>query len=281
MANVFIALPAPAGNGVGAWVDVSAQGFEKTIVVGNLPSAVVNIEMSNEAAPTRPAPVTIFPDPGKSIVGCAALWMRARVSGYLGGGAPVIEIGANDDGATGASLPVTAGDGVGAAVDVHLLGLQKTVTVGGPFTGSVIIEASEDNVKWAPVWLLARPDQRSKSFAAKFMRVTRSGVGSPAGTPIVDVAAINDVAPGPGFNNPELVRYLANGTEGTSITVPITPRPNTAYFVGWLSQSEVAEQTAKAVSDIPRGTRALNQFVANLAADAAAGDEWEFLVVGG
>src|SRR3990167_2630399 len=205
MANTYIQLPAPAGNGVGAWTDVSAAGFDKTIIVGNLPNAVINIEMSNEAVATRPAPVAVMASSGQKEVGNAALWMRTRVSGYLSGGAPVVYVAANDDGASGINLPAPAATGVGAAVDVSAFGEVRTFTIGEDFSGLLTIEGSDDNVNWAPFLGFTNPGQRSLTFGSQFLRVRRAGVLG--GTlPLVDMAAINDVTPGPGFSNPEVGR---------------------------------------------------------------------------
>jgi hypothetical protein len=285
MPSIFIPLPAPGANGSGAWTDVSTMGAEKEIVVGGDLHATITFEISNEAAASQPAPVLSIQNKGKGRCNVAALWMRATVSGYQSGSAPVIEVGANDDGAQGANIAATAGNGTGAPTDVSALGQFKTVTVGGPFEGNVLIEFSEDGVEYAPVFMFTRPGQQTKYLPTMWMRATRVGIkaGSPTpGLPIVNVACIVDVSPGPGFHDPDLIRYVATGLEGDTITVPLTfARANNAYFVAWMSQSVVSEQAAKAVTDIPRSLRTVNQFVANLAADTAIGDEWEFLVVGG
>lgn len=225
MPNVYLNLPAPAGNGAGAWVDVSAMGFEKTIVVGNLPSAAVVIEMSNEAVAANAAPLAVIPNAGKKLIGCAALWMRARVSGYQGGGAPDVNVGANDDGAAGVNLPVTAGNGTGAAVDVSAFGERRTIVVNGAFSGSVLIEASEDNVDWAPFQLFNGPQERSIQFSAQWLRVTRKGVNG-GSLPIVNMAAITADTP--------VVDGLINTgflVESSAITTPALAAGETVLLV--------------------------------------------------
>lgn len=280
MANVYLNLPAPAGNGAGAWVDVSAMGFEKTIVVNTLPTATVIIEMSNEAVASRAAPVCIITrTKKKQIVGCAALWMRARVSGYRGGGAPDVEVGANDNGAAALPLTVPAGSGTGAAVDTSSLGEVKTIVVNNQFSGLVIVEASEDNVSWAPVMTFNGPGQRSASFSAEFMRVTRSGVvGGTA--PLVSVGAIIDVTPGPGFLNPVIFTYTVTGLEPdpTDFMVPLpAARADDDYLVIW-SGNGMENLVAADFPDIVAGDRTNAAFRAVWSAPLTAGDVLTFLV---
>ena len=113
------------------------------------------------------------------------------VSGYKSG-APQCDVGATDDGAMFASLPVPPGNGPGAAVNTALLPLFKTITVGGPFGGTVQIEVSEDgNTNWSQLGFgFPNPGQQSQTMAAQWMRVVRAGVPQVApGLPIVDVGA--------------------------------------------------------------------------------------------
>lgn len=288
MANIYLNLPCPSANGAGAWVDVSSQGAEKTIVVGGDPRATINIEISNETgAPSGDgAPVASFlcmGAGGKRTIANAAKWMRCAVSDYKSG-TPSVEVGSPDDGASFANLPATASNGTGASVDVSALGSPyTTVTVLGTYRGSVIIEVSEDNVSWGQSMVFTNaPRFQSKIVTAKYMRVRRAGVPTIApGLPQVDVGKISDTTPSPVFSDPDLIRYTADGTEGTSLTVPLNfVRPTADYFVAFMSQS-VVPQSAKIVTDIPSADRTVNDFVANLSAPAELGDEFEFLVVGG
>lgn len=288
MANIYTNIPVPTANGAGAWVDISASGAEKTIVLGGDPRATINIEISNETgAPSGDgAPVATFQVFGAGsgkVITCAAKWMRAVVADYKSG-TGVCTVGANDDGTEVANLPATAGDGTGTAVDVSSLGGNlKTVTVLGTFRGSVIVEISENNVEWAQAMVFTNsPRFQSKIITAKYMRVRRGGVPTISpGLPQVDVGVVPDVNTPPSFKDPELVTYVATGAEGSAITVPITARATTTYYVGFLAQSLVpVGSQAKVVTSIPAASRAVNQFVANLSAPAVVGDTWQFLVVG-
>ena len=186
----FLVLPAPSANGSGAWVDASALGAIKTFAVGGTVDGFVTIEISNEAAPTHASPVQTIQNRGQFTMCLAARWVRATVSGYVSG-VPDINVGGSDDGCRFGNLVVTAGDGVGAGTDVSLLGRFKTVTVGGPFTGSVTIEASEDDDEYFPFKSVQQPGQFSVQLVTKFLRVRRSGVTGTPGTPLVNVGADN------------------------------------------------------------------------------------------
>jgi len=191
MPNLFANIPVPAGNGSGAPVDVSTFGYYKTVSVAGSFTATVTIEISNELAPTRWAPVAGFGNADGANVECAARWMRATVTGYVSG-APTCDLGGTDEGASFASLPTTAGNGTGAAIAVSSLPLLKTITVGGPFRGYVQVEVSEDGLtRWSQVGFgFSNPGLESQQIVARYMRVVRSGVPQiDPGLPIVNVGA--------------------------------------------------------------------------------------------
>jgi hypothetical protein len=287
MANFYLNLPAPSANGAGAWVATNSLGYERTIVIGDDVRATINIEVSNQLIGSGDgAPLTTFVCPGECqrTVFVGASWMRAVVSDYKSG-TPNIQVGGEDTGITRVNLPVTAADGIGAAVDVSLVGsVQKTAVVMGAYRGTVILELSEDNVTWAegPVFI-GGPQYQNFAATAKFLRVRRAGVPTIApGTPIVNIAIINDVLPPASFTNPELVRYTAAAAGTSSFTVTLaTVRANADYFVDFMSQSIVAASgISKTVVSIPRATRTVSDFVVNVSAPVEAGDQFEFLVVG-
>ncbi len=130
MANQFVNLPCPTGDGTGAPVDVSTFGALKTMICGGDADATVNVEFNNDAAQngTWHTLVTFQPR-GSATRSAACHWMRVRVSGYNvnAGGTPTISLGGTDDGSDFAFLPSPAGNGVGAPVDVSTLGNFKTV----------------------------------------------------------------------------------------------------------------------------------------------------------
>jgi hypothetical protein len=193
VANIFVNIPVPSSNGSGAPVDMSALGYTKTVSVSGPFVAGVTIEFSNELVPTQWAPLVTFTNPDGFTFDVACHWMRATVRNYKSG-APQCDVGATDDGATFASLAATPGNGAGPAVDVSVLALFKTVTVGGPFRGNVQLEVSVDGVTdWSQIGFgFSNPNAQSGVVAAKWMRVVRAGVPLiDPGLPIVDVGGGN------------------------------------------------------------------------------------------
>ena len=204
MANVFLNLPAPAGNGTGAAVDTSTLGKDRTITVQDAFRGAVNIQFSNDSVAGPWATVATFNEGGKKTIPLAGQFMRVERVGVpdTNPGLPVVEVASSDIGGLYLNLPAPAADGVGAAADVSLLGTFNTVTCLDAFKGSVIIEISEDNVTWAQAMVFTAPGWQSKNFVAQYMRVRRSGVPSIApGLPNVDVGAINDQGSGGSGSN--------------------------------------------------------------------------------
>ena len=213
MANLFINLPSPIG--IGTAQDTSLMGTPKTITVQGSIFGTVNVEISCDGVTW--AQIATFLNPGKKTLNFAAMQMRVRRSGR---GTPNVEVAASDNGAQFASLTPPAGNGVGAAVSVATLGTFNTVCCLGSFTGTTIIEISENGTDWAQCLTFATPGVQSKSFVAQFMRVRRSGVvASAPGLPVVSVGAINDGASGTA-NTPGL---YGDGSDGSAvIAVPTT-----------------------------------------------------------
>lgn len=189
--NIFDPIPAPAANGSGASVDVSAYGATKTFTATGLLGAFVTIEMSNQAVPLNWAPVHTFQGDGEYTVQVAAHFVRATVSNYQDGGAPVVQVGGADDGTLFATLVAPAGNGNGAGVDVSALGLFKTIHVASTFTGALNLQLSEDGgTTWVTAMGFSGPGHDSIIVAADFMRVARNGVNiNSPGLPIINIAA--------------------------------------------------------------------------------------------
>lgn len=221
MANLFQAIAAPAGNGSGAAVDFSAFGALKTIIVSGSwdlqPS--INIEINNDPISSGGGWTTIatFQGDGQVTLSVACRWMRATVSDFRGGMAPVINVGGDDTSADFAVLVAPSGDGTGASVDTSPLGEFKTVQVTGAFRGACIIEISNDGgATWGEQFSFQAPGQQSALFAADFMRVSRNGVpGVSPGLPIVNVGACTGASGGGGgpieFTSPITPAALAAG----------------------------------------------------------------------
>lgn len=72
----------------------------------------------------------------------------------------------------------------GAGVDVSVLGAARTISLGGTFAGSCVIEISQDGTNWVPLLSFGAPGQQDINVAAARMRVN---VVSGGGTPNVDV----------------------------------------------------------------------------------------------
>jgi hypothetical protein len=125
----FVNLPATAGDGAGASVDVSAIGTTGTVVVGGAWRGALNIEISQDG--TSWATAASLSSNGYRSVNLVAQFMRVRRAGVpqVAPGLPIVNVGAINDGvaagafdafdeltATGTSLVVTGleGDAVGA-----------------------------------------------------------------------------------------------------------------------------------------------------------------------
>jgi hypothetical protein len=196
MANQFTPIVAPAANGSGAAVDVSTYGATKTFTVADPAGAFVTIEMSNQLVATKWAPLTTFLTGGEKTINVAARWVRATVTNYQGGGAPIVNIGGDDSGASFATLVAPGNNGNGAGVDTSTLPEFKTVHVTGTFKGALQIEISEDGgATYVEACSFRGPGIQSFVATADFMRASRNGIVAPPGaTPTVNIAATQ--APG-------------------------------------------------------------------------------------
>ncbi len=235
MANTFVNLPSQASDGVGAAVDVSTLGKTKTLVIAGswVLDPTINIEVNNDAAQLGSwAPVATFQGGGTITLDIAAIWMRVRVSNFRTGQAPSIDVGGETTLATVSALVATAGTGAGAGVDVSATGSFKTVQVGGPFRGGLLIEASTDGgVSWAPAFAFNAPGQQSGVVVADFMRARRVGVPpNQPGLPVVNVAAVPDGGGGSSGGG-VAQRYTAVGGESDFFVTLAVPQATDTYKV--------------------------------------------------
>jgi hypothetical protein len=226
MANIFVNLPIPAGDGPGAAIDVSAMGKEKSIVVGGaFPGATIAIEVSTDGGTIFQA-IWLFAAAGKKVIPAAAQFIRVFVRGRSAAAFSAnVDVGANDNGALFANLPVPAGDGTGAPVDVSALGNFTTFVAGGLLRGvAIAIEISEDGISYFPCGM-SFADQggiQSKVVVANFMRTLvqgRAGNTFPF-TAAVSVGAINDAGSGA---MDELVKVTAADTTSDFLADKIAP----------------------------------------------------------
>ena len=185
----------PVGNGPGASVDTSAMGKEKSIVVGGtFVGATVAIEVSENGTEFQPIHLFSFAD--KQVIPVAAQFMRVNVLGLSAEPfSATADVGANDNGALFVALPLPAGNGAGASVDVSALGNFTTFVVGGEFrNASISIEISEDGVEFASCGANFSDlgNVQSKVVVANFMRTFVRGRNAFPFTPVVAVGAIID-----------------------------------------------------------------------------------------
>lgn len=231
MANLFLNVPSQAANGSGAAVDFTTFGASKTIVVtgdwGAFPPPSITIEINNSLVPGNSTwvPLITFTGADELVTDVACRWIRATVSNYRGGQAPVINIGGTDGGTTFATLVAPAATGVGAAVDISALGQYQTVHVGGTFRGDCIVEMSTDGVnEWGQPYSFQAVGFQSKIFIANWARVRRVGVPViDPGLPIINIGSCTSVGGGGG----------AGGVEVSDEGVPLAGGPfGTLNFAG-------------------------------------------------
>jgi hypothetical protein len=215
MPNVFLSLPFPPSEGVGAAVDTSGLGAERTITATGPFDASVTIEASGDGVIF--SPIHTFNNPGKKLIPIAATQMRIRVENIKKIVSPSVEVSAEGVTTRSATLDVPAGNGTGAATDVSIFGRFTTFYIQEPYSGTVTIEESGNGVDFFACATFARSttvaQQKSKMVTARFFRVVRAGINPRAvGLPIVEVAASDDMASG-GFTD-ELVK--TNGADTTA-----------------------------------------------------------------
>lgn len=211
MPNLFLNLPLPAGDGAGSAVNVSTLGAEKTMQVAGTYQGTITFEGSNDGGSTW-VPLRTFSTPkAKITLDVAVQYMRVVVSGSNGDLPDSCGVSSNDDGGLFVNLPATAGAGTGANVDVSALGTLNTVVVTGTFGGTVAIEISDDGSDFVECMTFSGPGFQTKTFTARFMRVTRKAVGVIPGLPVVNVGAINDAGAGSGGGDAVIGDPSANG----------------------------------------------------------------------
>lgn len=194
MANIFRNLLFPVFNGRGAFVDTSAMGKEKSIVVsGNFPGATITVEASIDGV--NAAPVETFSGSANRTIPVVAPFMSINVRGRVAGVPFVVSVavGANDNGTRSVVLPLPAGEGAGAPVDVSDFGNFTTCIVTGPSEGATVsIEGSVDGVTYAPIGAssIAPVGIQNVIAVANFMRTFVRGTDASAAS--VAICAENE-----------------------------------------------------------------------------------------
>lgn len=259
MSDIFTNLPVPVGaNGSGASVDTSGCGASKYIICDGtwtLPDRppTVNVEMSNEASPTGWSPLCTFVGNGAKKIDCAANWMRVTISNYRGGTNPEVNFGSTDDVATFENLPVTAGVGTGAAVDISALGEIKTLQIVGPFTGAVIMEYSEDagGVDWAELPAMYAPGSQTMPLIAMWARIRRQGIPV-AGTPGTPICNLGGVSPSGGGGSSIFTRVTVQDLRLSPALTPavITGTNNNYNPTGFSAYTRIRQENDDGVTTI-------------------------------
>ena len=202
--------------------------------------STVTIEINNDSVPDGTwAPLISFVGNGKKAIPCAARWMRTTISNYRGGTNPTVNFGSTDDPCTFVEPAVPAADGVGAATNITSLPEFKTVTIGDPFTGMVILEYSEDTagVDWAELPAMAAPGQMSFPLIAKWIRVRRQGIPT-AGTPGTPIVNLGGVSPSSGGGIDTI------GVNVEDEGVPVLTPAQTLNFTGMVVVTDGGSDTA-------------------------------------
>jgi hypothetical protein len=197
MSNVFVNLPVPATPGVGASVDVSTVGPEKSLILEgpgglSVPTGAygfLSLEVSEDGTTFSPfQSLSLLADPGvpSFTVICSHMRIR-RMPGFASTGVTATVAGESSTSNSFATLvvPVT-GDGPG--LNTSTIGGQKTVSVVGNYDGNLVIEGSVNGgVTYDPV--ITCNTGSSDTFVLKgiwqYMRVRR--IGSSIGAPSVSV----------------------------------------------------------------------------------------------
>jgi hypothetical protein len=193
MATVGVSLAVVPGTGVGAPSSTANMAGPKSVLVSGVFTGQVIVEAAAVVGGVF-CQIATFTAPVSKLVEVACAQMRVRSQNV--GGVPVVDITAEGGVVESAVLVAPAGNGAGAAVDISTLGEFTTAMVSAGFTGTVVVELSEDGVNWVQGFptFTGVGGCESKVTPANFARVRRAGAtGGPI--PTVNLAAV-DVASG-------------------------------------------------------------------------------------
>jgi hypothetical protein len=200
MANVYVVLPVPAGDGVGAGVNTSGLAPDKTLSVDGGPfTGTLYIESSNDNQVSW-APVDVLPFtsdaqiPGKCESTAQFMRVRRVGTGPVPSGTPTVKVGAEIGANVFGAMAVPVGSGVGALIDLSAGGSVNTFNVVGvgPVDGQLIIDVSDDaGATWSPAILfdsLGKVGQNYNGIISS-ARVRRTLVVGSGATPAVSVGS--------------------------------------------------------------------------------------------
>jgi len=192
MANVFFDIVVPLANGPGPALNITSLGFTKLFSLTGTFVGAVGIEISNDGV--NWVPLTTLNAANDAEKKFAAIFVRANVSGYVSG-VPDLSVGANNGGSAFFALPVPAGNGAGAPVNVSSLPKDKTLLYNGGMEASISVEISQDGVTFteAASFTGLTPSGVNIDGAVQLARVVVSGfVG---GVGVVSMAASQESGP--------------------------------------------------------------------------------------
>lgn len=166
------------------------MGARKNVLVSGAFSGQMVVEIAAVAGGTF-CPLRTFTAPRSESfeVACAEM----RVSSQNVGGAPVVDVTAEQGIALGVNLDVPAGDGSGLASDITAFGELMTAIVQPFGAGVCFVELSEDGVNWVQAFptFTTRGGWYTRKNPGNFARVTRASVGlGPGPAPVVQLAAL-------------------------------------------------------------------------------------------
>ena len=275
MANLFVTLPTPAANGSGAAVDASGMDANKTITVvygANVRRPIVTIEISNDVGGVNWAPLVSFTGQGDRVVSCACRWMRATVTNFFDGPAPVVGVGALGNASLFVNPIAPAASGAGAAIDISMLPAFKTIQVATAFLGVLNVQISEDGgATFTTVASFTAPGQLSGVFTGDHLLLRRDGVPvvNP-GLPLVNIAASSGGGGGGGGSgNAQRFTYVATGAEGDTFTLNLPAARANANYIAQVTGGGLAGQL---LFDTPRTQYTVNSFQVKASAPLVAGD---------
>lgn len=230
MANIFLSLVVLAGDGAGAWVDVSSIGPEKTLTVdGGAFAGAIYIEGSNDAqasaAPSSVGPFTGgFSAPQTFVQAWNFMRVRRASSGDRPGAPTVGVAGPSAISNIFAAMNVPNGDGFGTPTTLSGGGDVNTFSVVGTIVGQILIETSSDGTNFVPTLIFTAGANVAQSqnvvgvLNAARVRVRGAGT-SPAPLVAVGSGATSGAAGGgfPGYGGTPPA--IGTGAAGTSALV--------------------------------------------------------------
>lgn len=213
--NTYVSLPVPAADGVGAAVDTSELGIDKTFTISDDFSGILHIEISNDGGATFFPALSIDRVDRKVVRALVAQFMRVRrqgTDGFVGGSAEVRVGAPTTDCGRFVTPDLPGGPSVGAPSDISDFGSFNTIVTTGAVRNVIGVEVSEDGTNWLECVTVSKPGIITKTFTGKFVRLVRKpgdNSGVPPGAPTVISIGSLPVGSAGGIDTDELVKVTA------------------------------------------------------------------------